>query len=156
MKSVLSFLCLAILSTGALAHDYTTGSLRIDHPWSRESASQASVGVGYLSIQNFGKASDRLIAVKSALSDNAEVHAMTMTDGVMRMRELKSGLTIPPGGEVKLQPGGEHIMFIGLKNQIKQGQDFKAVLVFEHAGEVEVTFVVEPPGANPHSGHHGH
>lgn len=152
---VLSFAAIA-LAVSASAHEFTKGPLRIDHPWSRETAPKAPVGAGFLTIQNYGKTSDRLIAIKSALSDDIEIHTMTMDNGVMQMRELKDGLTIAPGAEVKLQPGAEHIMFMGLKNQIKQGEDFKATLVFERAGEVDVTFKVEAPGAKPQSGHTGH
>jgi hypothetical protein len=140
----------------AQAHAVEIGALKINHPWSRETAPKAAVGAGFLTIQNFGKTPDRLIAVKSALSDDVEIHTMTMEGGVMRMRELKDGLTIAPGAEVKLQPGAEHIMFMGLKSQIKQDEDFKAILVFERAGEVEVTFKVEPPGANPAANSHKH
>lgn len=157
MKKRLSILlAAAVMSTNALAHDFAVGSLKIDHPWSRETAPNASVGAGFLTIQNHGKAPDRLIAVKTDVSATVEIHTMTMDGGVMQMRELKNGLTIAAGSEVKLQPGAEHVMFMGLKGQIKQNQDFKAILVFERAGEVEVTFKVEPPGAKPKPGHHEH
>lgn len=156
MKRVLPFACAVALLSSALAHNFSAGSIKIDHPWSRETAPKAAVGAGFLTIQNFGKAPDRLIEVKSAISDNVEIHTMTMEGGMMRMRELKTGLSIPAGGQVKLQPGAEHIMFMGLKGQIKQNEDFKATLVFERAGEVEVTFQVEAPGAQPKPGQHDH
>jgi hypothetical protein len=146
----------AALAISAFAHEFAAGAIKIDHPWSRETAAKAQVGAGFMTIQNFGKTPDRLVAVKSAVSEKVEIHTMTMEGGVMRMRELKNGLTIPPGGEVKLQPGAEHVMFMGLTGQIKQGQDFKAILVFERAGEVEVTFQVEAPGAKPTPGRHDH
>lgn len=157
MKIILFLLMAAAFWAGpAHAHAFEKGALKIGHPWSRETAPKAAVGAGFLTIQNFGKTPDRLIAVKSPVSDDVEIHTMTMEGGVMRMRELKNGLTIPPGGEVKLQPGAEHIMFMGLKGQIKQDEDFKAILVFERAGEVEVTFKVESPGANPSANSHKH
>lgn len=156
MRPLLNLSLAAILSMSATAHEFTAGSMKIDHPWSRGTAPKAAVGAGFLSIKNYGKATDRLIAVKSAVSDDVEIHTLTMEGGVMRMRELKNGLTIPAGAEVRLQPGAEHIMFMGLKSQIKQGEDFKATLVFERAGEVDVIFQVEPPGAKPSGGHDNH
>lgn len=155
-KAIFVSLAAAMIAFNASAHEFVKGPLKIDHPWSRETAPKAPVGAGFMTIQNYGKTSDRLIAIKAALSDDIEIHTMTMENGVMQMRELKDGLTIAPGAEVKLQPGAEHIMFMGLKNPIKQGDDFKATLVFERAGEVEVTFKVEPPGAKPQAGHHDH
>lgn len=153
MKTILLGLASAALALSTAAHAFTTGSIKIEHPWSRETAPKAAVGAGFLTIQNFGKAPDRLIAVKSSVAGKTEIHTMTMEGGVMRMRELTAGLTIPAGSEVKLQPGAEHIMFMGLKEQIKKGQDFKATLVFERAGEVEVTFQVDAPGAKPATDH---
>jgi periplasmic copper chaperone A len=156
MKALCLALASAALAAASFAHEYTLGPLTIDHPWSRETAPKASVGAGFMTIRNYGKAPDRLLAVKSAIAGKVEVHTMTITDGVMRMRELKDGLTIPAGGEVKLEPGAEHVMFMGLTGQIKQGEAFKATLVFERAGEVEVSFKVEPAGAKPAHDHHAH
>ncbi len=51
---------------------------------------------------------------------------MTMTDGVMRMREVTGGLAIPAGGSVELKPGGLHIMFVDLKAGLKAGDTVKA------------------------------
>jgi copper(I)-binding protein len=149
--SFLAILFTLIAATPAIApaaaHEYRLGSLHIAHPWSRETAAKAPVGAGFLVITNTGRTMDRLIAVKTAIADNAEIHTMTMDGGVMRMRELKGGLTIPAGERVALQPGAEHIMFMGLKGPIVLGADVKATLVFEIAGEVEVTFKVEPRAA---------
>jgi hypothetical protein len=146
----------ALLALSAHAYDFAAGSIRIDRPWSRQTAPNAAVGAGYVTIKNYGKAPDRLVAIKSAIAEKSEIHTMTMEGGVMRMRELASGLTIPAGAEVKLQPGAEHIMFMGLAAPIKQGEDFKATFVFERAGEVDVAFQVEAPGAKPPSTHDHH
>jgi copper(I)-binding protein len=67
---------------------------------------------------------------------------MSMDNGVMRMRELPGGLAVPGNGEVKLAPSGYHIMFTGLKRQLKKGESVKVDLTFEHAGSVSVTFLV--------------
>jgi hypothetical protein len=61
----------------------------------------------------------------------------------MKMRQLTDGLEIPAGGEVVLKSGGYHIMFIGLEQQIKEGEKYPVTLVFEKAGSVEVEFNVE-------------
>jgi copper(I)-binding protein len=58
---------------------------------------------------------------------------MSMDNGVMRMRQLKSGLEIPAHGEVALSPGGYHFMFTNLKRPLKKGESVKAALAFEHA-----------------------
>jgi copper(I)-binding protein len=76
-----------------------------------------------------------------------EVHEMTMTDGVMKMRKLESGLEIKPGESVELKPGGYHIMFTGLREGLKQGQGLEGTLVFKNAGAVKIEYRVAPIGA---------
>jgi copper(I)-binding protein len=139
---------------GANAHDYSKGSMHIEHPWSRATPKGASVGAGYLIIENRGAIADRLISVSSAISERGEIHEMAVTDGVMRMRPLAKGVEIAPGMTAKIEPGGLHIMFPGLKRPLEKGERFKATLNFEKAGAVEVEFVVEAMGGEPaHMGH---
>ena len=109
---------LALLTTGAQAQDYKLGSLEISQPWSRATPPSAQSAGGFLVITNKGTTADRLIAVKSAISDKAEVHEMKMDGNVMRMRELEKGLEIPPGGTVELKPGSFHIIFIKLSDRM--------------------------------------
>ena len=86
---------------------------------------------------------------------DVEVHEMTMTDGVMKMRRLQTGLEIKPGQSVELKPGGYHLMVVGLKEALKDGQTVKGTLVFEKAGTIEVEYGVAPIGA-PSGGHSHH
>lgn len=138
----------------AFAHDYTKGSLHIEHPWSRAMPKGASVGAGYLVIENRGPAADRLISASAAIAGRAEFHEMAVTDGIMRMRPLPNGVEIAPGMSAKFEPGGLHLMFVDLKRPLEKGERIKATLNFEKAGAVEVEFVVETMGGG--HGHQGH
>lgn len=141
-----AFMALA-LSTGlALAHDYTVGTLVIDHPWSRAMPPGAEIGGGFMTIVNSGGEADRLVSVSSPRATRGEVHETTMHDGVMRMRELEGGLEIAPGATVELKPGGYHVMFMGVSEGFTEGERVPAVLHFEKAGEVPVEFAVGPVG----------
>lgn len=127
----------------ASAHEYKLGALEIVHPWARATPPNAPVAGGYLVIRNSGSEPDRLVAVSSSASDSAEIHQMTVKDGVMLMRPVEGGLEIPAGGEVELKPGGYHIMFMKPLEQFKEGEKRAATLVFEHAGSIDVEFKVE-------------
>ena len=145
---------LVAFASGAFAHEFTLGTLHIGHPWSRATPKGASVGAGYLVIENRGATADRLISVSSAISERAEIHEMAVTDGVMRMRPLAKGVEIASGMTAKIEPGGLHLMFPGLKRPLEKGERFKATLNFEKAGTIEVEFVVEAMGGEPaHMGH---
>ena len=58
----------------------------------------------------------------------------------MRMKPVEGGLEIGPGATVELKPGGFHLMFMDLKEPLKEGQTIKGTLVFEKAGSVAVEY----------------
>lgn len=140
---------LALLLAGAqssFAHEFKLGDLEIEHPWSRATPAGAKVAGGYFTITNTGSSADRLLSISSDISAKTELHEMGVKDGVMTMRPVSGGLEIPAGGKLALAPGGYHLMFIGLKQQPKQGEEFSATLTFEKAGTVTVDFAVEGIG----------
>jgi copper(I)-binding protein len=133
--------------TQASADDVKVGALQISAPWARATPKGAAVGGGYLKITNTGTAPDRLVGGTTSISGRLEVHEMSMSGNTMKMRQLTNGLEIKPGATVELKPGGVHIMFVGLKQQLQQGQHFKATLQFEKAGNVDVDFSIAGIGA---------
>ncbi|MDP5241389.1 copper chaperone PCu(A)C [Uliginosibacterium sp. 31-16] len=137
----------AVLLAGtAQAHDYTLGSLKINHPWARATVAGAAAGGGFLKITNSG-AADRLISAQAEVSNAVELHTMVMEGNTMRMRKLDKGIELPAGQSVELKPGGLHIMFIELKAPLKQGDKFPLKLSFEKAGEITVDVQIEAVGA---------
>ena len=137
----------ALAAMPAQAADVTAGSLKISAPWARATPKGASVGGGYMTITNSGTASDRLIGGAAEVARSFEVHEMKMDGGVMKMRPMANGIEIKPGQTVTLEPSGYHVMLVGLKQQLKQGEHFKATLEFAKAGKVDVNFTVEGIGA---------
>jgi len=146
-----AFVIAAILAAWAAmpaqAEDTTIGSLKITAPWARATPKGASVGGGYMKITNTGTAPDRLVGGSTDISARFEVHEMQMENGVMKMRAVAGGIEIKPGQTVELNPSGYHVMLVGLKKQLMQGDHFKATLVFAKAGKVDVDFSVAGIGA---------
>lgn len=99
-------------------------------------------GAAYLVIANAGSEPDRLLSATSEAAAVAELHEVVDDAGVMRMRPLADGIEIPAGDSVTLEPGGLHVMLIGLTRGLHAGDDFDLTLVFERAGEVEIDVVV--------------
>jgi copper(I)-binding protein len=145
-KSLLVAAALALAASAAFAHDYKAGAITINHPWSRATPQGATVGAGYLTLTNTGTTADRLVGVTAAAADHVEVHEMSMTDGVMRMRPVQGGVEIKPGQTVEFKSNAFHLMMMGLKQPLQQGQRVKGTLTFEKAGTVEVEFAVEGIG----------
>ena len=145
-----------LFSQTASAHEFKQGDLTIGHPWSRATLPGAKVAAGYLTVKNAGSTPDRLISVTADIAGKGEIHEMTVKDGVMNMRPLADGLEIPAGGEVKLEPGSYHLMFMGLKEPAVEGVKFPGTLTFEKAGTVKIEFAVDKAGGEAdHSAHGG-
>src|SRR5215831_19377113 len=155
------FLALAIamlflLSGAAAAEDVKAGPISVKDAWSRATPEGADVGVGYLTITNDGDAPDRLVSAEAEFAGQAEIHQMKMESDVMLMRPVPDGVIIPAKGTVAFSPDSYHLMFMGLKGPLKEGDTVAGSLTFKHAGKVEVTFHVESMGADGPEGAHHH
>jgi copper(I)-binding protein len=153
-RILLAGLAVLGLATPVLAHSYKAGEIDIGHPWSR-AAPAGVTGAGYLTLTNKGTTADRLLSARADIARAVEIHSNSMEGGVMRMRPVQA-VDIAPGAEVKLAPGGFHIMLIGLKEALVQGNRVPLTLVFEKAGEVQVELAVEAAGARGNAGGHQH
>lgn len=149
----LAFLALVtICASPASAQQVKIGDLVLDHPWARATPTGAKVGAGYVTITNKGNAADRLVYASSPVAGKIEVHEMTTQNNVMKMRELPGGLPIEAGKTVSLAPGGYHLMLMGLKAPLKNGDKVPVTFNFEKAGKVDVTLDVGSVGATQPSG----
>lgn len=160
LTATLSVLSIAaVLSTGAIAHDFSKGDIRIDHPWSRVTPSATPVAGAYLTVTNSGTIADRLIGGSTPIAERVEIHQMSMDDGVARMRPLTEGVEIAAGATAELAPGGTHLMLIKPSRQLVEGERFTAILKFARAGAIEVEFVlqrnpeVQTGNGTEHGGH---
>ena len=137
---------------GAEENSYTLGNLVIEGPWSRETASSARNGAGFLSIENQGSEDDRLVAASSNAAGHVELHTHLMDGGVMRMRQVEA-IEVPAGETVTLQPGGLHLMLMDLPEPLVEGQEIRIELVFEKSGTTEISMPVANIAAD--TGGHG-
>jgi periplasmic copper chaperone A len=140
------------LAAPARAEEVKAGDLVITQAWSRATPGGAKVAGGYLTIENKGSAPDRLIGGSADVADKVQVHEMATSNGVMTMRPLDKGLSIEPGKTVKLAPGGHHLMLLGLKSPLKQGDKVPVTLEFEKAGKVKLSLDVQGVGAQAPAG----
>ena len=129
-----------------MATDYKAGSIEIINPWSRATPKGAQTAIGYMTIKNNGTTPDRLIGGSIEVADRFELHAMTMENGIAKMRELKD-VEINPGQTIDFKPGGSHVMFVNLKHPLSKGDHVKGTLIFERAGTVQIEYNVEGIGA---------
>lgn len=108
----------------------------------RATLPNAPVGGGYLTMQNNGTVDDRLVSVSVTFARKSEIHDMVMNDNVMQMRPMPDGVVIPAGETVVFAPGGKHLMFMGLEEQLVAGAEAMVTLTFEKAGETSLAFPI--------------
>lgn len=145
MKKYLSrfTLCIAALvTTIASAHEYTTNSIKIDHPWSREAPPNATVIAGFFQLKNLSTRDDFLISASTPIAERVEIYQHEMSDGVMKMNKIDN-VRVGTMKSVTFEPGGYHLMIFNPKHSFKQGERFPMTLEFRNAGKVEIELAVE-------------
>ena len=148
-----------LLVTPAVAQDHsviTVGPIEISQPFTRASLPNAPAGGGFMTITNTGTEDDRLVSAASSVAARVELHEMAMEGDVMKMRPMAEGIVIPAGETVSLEPGGLHVMFMGLSAPFIEGEAVTVTLTFEKAGSVDVELPVAGVSAAAAAGHGGH
>jgi copper(I)-binding protein len=143
-RQVIALLAAGLFSSCALAQ------VTVTDPWTRATVPQQKSAGAFMRVQSAAPA--RLVAVKTPVAENAELHEMQMQGQVMKMHAV-DGIVLPAGQAVDLASGGYHIMLFGLKRQLKAGESVPLTLVVEGAGnkrtEVNVAVPVKPMAYQP-------
>lgn len=116
----------------------------ISDAYARASGMNAMAGAAFMLIENHSDTDDRLIAAMSDISHRVELHThIDAGDGVMQMREVEDGFFIPAGGSHHLMRGADHVMFMGLMQEMVHGESVSVTLVFENAGEMIIEIPID-------------
>lgn len=111
-----------------------------------------SLAAFYFTITNNGDDADTLVEIESDIADIIEIHDVEMDEGVMSMVPMHDGVEIAAGESIVFEPGGYHVMLIGITKSLLDGEAFTATLHFENAGEVEITVPIH--ALEPDEGEH--
>ena len=116
-------------------------NINISNEWARPILIEGRPGSAYLQIENTGNANDKLVSVSSTVSPRIEIHEHTMKDGVMKMSKVDF-IEIKASSNVKLSPGGYHLMIFDATSKYDIGDHIDLTLNFENAGSITKTFKV--------------
>lgn len=146
-----------LVAAPASTHELKAGKLTLSALHVRAPIGKVKNTAAYLTVTNPTGEADRLVSVSCACAGKAEMHDMSTTMGVMRMRKAPFGFEVPAGGELVLAPNGKHVMLMGLKQPLKDGERVDLVLEFAKAGKVKADFhVVSKLPTAPAAADHQH
>jgi copper(I)-binding protein len=126
----------AAAGTADTADSAASTPVTFDDGWAKATGTEMTGVFG--TITNPGDADLHLIGVESDLGGSAELHETVPGGSGMMMQEREDGFVIPAGGELVLEPGGNHIMLMELGRPITTGQQITLTLEFDGA-EQDVT-----------------
>jgi len=155
MRSLTAILS-AVAGSAALfaASAGTPPGLSVTGAWARATPPGTTVAAVYLVIDNTAGEADRLLAISTDRAGSAEVHAI-VHDGDLAMMRRVEPLQVGAGERILFEPGGIHVMLMGLKSPLAEGQSLTLVMNFERAGvrrvEARVMAATSAPQA---AGHH--
>jgi copper(I)-binding protein len=113
--------------------------IEVSNAWARATVAAQKAGGVYLDIRSAAPA--RLVKASTPVAARAEIHNMSMENGVMKMFAV-DGIDIAAGQTIKLAPGGYHVMLLDLKQQLKAGDGVPMTLTVERADKSRVTVEV--------------
>lgn len=130
----------------------SASGIQISQAWTRPALKDGN-GAVYFLLQNHSAFGDELTGASSTAAGVVEMHESRLEGDVMKMQQLAS---IPIPGKVSLEfaPGGLHLMLIGLKEDLKVGDEIQVTLHFAEHEDITLDVpVLERQGENPTNDH---
>ena len=112
-------------------------AVTVEDPWGRPSPSSAENAAFYMQLDGAAE-DDLLVSASSSACSVVELHETQMSDGVMSMQHLPQGIPVPAGETVALEPGGLHVMCMGVQSPFAVGDMIEVGLEFENSGSMTV------------------
>lgn len=160
--SVMGGLLASLLSTATLACDdgkCPISGLHFEDGWVRAVGPAARTAAVYARIENHGDHVVVLTGVATPAAAHAQFHRSALVDGVMQMRGVSEGISLPPHGEFTWRPGGDHIMLMGLTAPLAEDDVVPLRFTLSDGAVLEVSARVGEAGKgsddhhNPHDAH---
>jgi len=142
----------ALLSTFMVA-SASYAQVTVDAPWVRATVPQQTSTGAFMQLT--AKSDSKLVSAATPVAEHVELHKMTMENDIMKMRQIQE-LALVAGQPVALEPGGYHIMLIGLKKPINAADIIPVTLTFENNDGNRTQMQIQATARSLHGGHNNH
>ncbi len=113
------------------------GALTVDNAYVREMPPGQKVTGAFMTLKNGSDQDRAAVSASSDVAESVELHTHVHDQGVMKMRQVEK-IGVPAGSETVLEPGGYHVMLIGLKQSLELGQTVIITVNFDDGTSVPV------------------
>lgn len=151
----LSLLFLAAILAAPLHATAAGATVQVADPYVRAVPTGQDQTAAYMILRNTGKQDVALVKAESPAARAVELHTVISEGGMMKMRPVPK-MDVKADGETKLQPGGFHIMLIGIKEPIKEGASVSLTLNFDDGSQLSVTAPVRAAAGGMGMPQHNH
>ena len=141
IKKILFVVLVGLLLSACGGSKNTSGKLEAREYWTR-AAMKGGNGAAYMILDNGTTTHHELIGVSSDIAEATEIHLSKMENGVMQMIQ-QTAVSLPVGEMVEFKPGGLHVMFVGLKQDLKVGEAITLTLTFKDHKDITLTVPVK-------------
>jgi len=129
------------------------GSFKVEKPWIREAPPGMKMLAGYMTFENNKNGAVNFVGARSPDFKSIEIHHTVTKDDVATMIQ-RQAVKILPFSTLKFEPKGLHLMLIGPKRELKEGDKVKIVLKFSNYRKLKVVFPVRKEGSGMQHHHH--
>ena len=119
-------------------------------------------GAAYFTLTQTGPSDDKLIGARWETTDKSLLskpllerprvelhdHVPTEKPDVLAMKRTQGGVKVSKQEPVKFEQGGKHLMLYNFPESARNGTEIQLVLTFEKAGDVTVTFPINPANSD--------
>ena len=127
--------------------------IEIEGAYARASIPNVPNSAAFFVIKNN---SDKDIAITSANSDIAEkneLHTHIKENKMMKMMKIEK-LVVPAKSSLELKSGGDHVMLMGLKKELKAGDEISLELSFSDGDKKKIKVPVKDLASTIHKMQH--
>jgi copper(I)-binding protein len=127
-------------ATAVAADAATVKGLTLTDGWAKAGTGMTGA---FGTLTNGTDAPITLTTASSDVASRTELHTMAkQADGTMKMVQKEGGFVIPAKGSASLVPGGDHIMLIGLTQELRNGDQVRVTLTATSGESYEWTIPV--------------
>lgn len=119
----------------------TAASVSVADPWIK--ATDGTMTGAFGSVVNTGPAELTVVSAASEAARMVELHETVTVNGATVMRPRADGFTVPAGGTLTLEPGGSHLMLMGLTRPLLPGETVTVTLTLSSGATVPFTALVK-------------